>query len=429
MKAKLTNNLTFKLLSVFFAVVLWLLVMNLEDPDKTVTIRNVAVTILNEEAITGDNQVYEIKSGDTCDIIVTGPRSIVDSLTADDFVAKVDFTEISQTNAIPIVVSLSEENQKYQNRLNITQQTHTMRISVEKVISKEYEIKLQYDGKLSQNYVMNNPVMSYETVTITASESIISSIEEVRAIIDISNVSEDLDKDVTLTLYNASGKELKYTDKDIDLNVEKVNVKIKIYTVKEIPVVYIINEGSYGNFVVNGTVIDKATIKVCGTKASVATINELKIPEELLEFEDMSENNTFTIAVKDILPEGIYVCNGYEEVVISVDISNVETKLFNISLSDVMIKKIPEGYEASIEGTGNVTVRIRGAEELVAGITAESLLPYVDLTGLTAGENTVNMRLTLPNGVVQLDEVAITVNINSKSEETTEENTTDGGVE
>ncbi len=420
MKKKLTNNLTFKILSVVFAVILWLLVMNLEDPDKTVTVRGIPVSIINENAITGNAQVYEVKSGNTCDVTVTGPRSIVDSLSADDFVATADFFEISQTNAIPINITLSENNQKYQNKLNITQKKYTMKISIEKIISKEYEIELQQNGKMMSGYLIGKPVLSANTVKITASESIISSIEDVRAVIDISQLSSDLDKEVQLTLYNASGKQLQYAKEDIKLSVSEINVKAPVYNVKEIPVKYEFPEGAYGNTIVNGTSIDKPAIKIYGRKDKIDAITELVIPAELLDMENLSEDNTFIINVEDILPEGVYVYSDFENVIITVEMSNIETKTFTISLADVMIKKIPEGFGASIVDSGEITVRLRGAEDILSEITVENLLPYVDLTGAAEGENTVSIILTLPEGITQQGVVDIKVNLNNKSEENTE---------
>ena len=46
-----TNNFGFKVLALFFAVVLWLVVLNIDDPTKSRTFTT-SVSLENEEAIT-----------------------------------------------------------------------------------------------------------------------------------------------------------------------------------------------------------------------------------------------------------------------------------------------------------------------------------------------------------------------------------------
>ena len=55
MKKMLTNNISLKLLAVLFAIIFWLIVVNIDDPDVTRTFHGIPVTVLDEEVITGNN--------------------------------------------------------------------------------------------------------------------------------------------------------------------------------------------------------------------------------------------------------------------------------------------------------------------------------------------------------------------------------------
>ena len=57
MKKKITNNLDLKILALFFSVILWLIVVNIDDPVKTVTFSGVEVKILNGDELTKKGQV------------------------------------------------------------------------------------------------------------------------------------------------------------------------------------------------------------------------------------------------------------------------------------------------------------------------------------------------------------------------------------
>lgn len=425
MKKKLTNNLLYKILSVVFAIVIWLVVMNIDDPSKTVTIRGIAVELLNSDVITNNAQVYTVISGGSCNVTVTGPRSIVDKLSSDDFTASADFNEISQTNAIPINVSLNKDNSKYENKLNIVQQTNTMRVQLENVISKDYTITAEFNGELPDNYMLGTPGISENTVTITAAESIIASIENVKAIINVNgDTTENVSRIADLSFYNAAGNVVNYNSKTMKISISQVKVTAIMYIVKEIPVKYTINDDVYIDYRVTGSDIDKSTIKVYGIKSNIGSINEMVIPDEYLDVSNLDKSE-FVINVEELLPTGIKPCDGYETVTITIETTDIINKSFTIDTNDVMIRKIPDGYEASIVDSGEITVLLRGMETLFDELDVDSLHPYVDLSGAKEGENNVSLNLTLPEGINLMEEVNIKVSVTNKGSDPTSEKETD----
>ena len=67
---KIYSNIGLKLLSVVLGFLVWLLVLNIDDSAVTRTIRDIPVNLVNTDAITSQNQLYTITSGDTVDIVV-----------------------------------------------------------------------------------------------------------------------------------------------------------------------------------------------------------------------------------------------------------------------------------------------------------------------------------------------------------------------
>ena len=106
MKEKVTHNLGLKLLSVALAALLWLVVINSQDPVETVTFEDVPVTIINEDALTAKDKIPEVVEGDTISVVVEARRSICEKLTRADIIAEADFEKISVTDAVPIDVSV-----------------------------------------------------------------------------------------------------------------------------------------------------------------------------------------------------------------------------------------------------------------------------------------------------------------------------------
>jgi len=86
-----------KLLSLLFSVVLWLVVVNIADPEATKTF-SVPVNIQNKEVIEQMGKVPDV-IGDT-DIAVfsiSGPRSYVEEMNADDFTVTADLSQVDLT--------------------------------------------------------------------------------------------------------------------------------------------------------------------------------------------------------------------------------------------------------------------------------------------------------------------------------------------
>ena len=79
MKKMLTNNLGLKLLSIVSAVMLWLIVVNIDDPVTYQDFSSIRVAMLNEDAVTDKDQVYRVEdNSDLINIRVWAKRSVLD---------------------------------------------------------------------------------------------------------------------------------------------------------------------------------------------------------------------------------------------------------------------------------------------------------------------------------------------------------------
>lgn len=63
MKKGLMNNWGLKILSFLLAVMLWLIVVNIDDPVTTQTFNNIPVAVTNAEVLAATNQTYQIEDG------------------------------------------------------------------------------------------------------------------------------------------------------------------------------------------------------------------------------------------------------------------------------------------------------------------------------------------------------------------------------
>ena len=70
------KNLGIKIVSVLLAMIIWMIIINIDDPYKTRTF-SVNVETINESALQSVNKVYEVIDGNTANVKVRGKKSVV----------------------------------------------------------------------------------------------------------------------------------------------------------------------------------------------------------------------------------------------------------------------------------------------------------------------------------------------------------------
>ena len=113
----ITNNFGLKVLAVIVAVIFWLIIVNVEDPERT-RVFSVPVTIENADYLEDMGKTYEVlNDSDTITFTVTAQRSVIERMDAEDFVAVANMQDIVNMSQIPITITA----QKYANQLTINQ--------------------------------------------------------------------------------------------------------------------------------------------------------------------------------------------------------------------------------------------------------------------------------------------------------------------
>ena len=200
-KASLTNNVGIKVIAVVIAALIWLMIVNISDPEKTVIIYNIPINVTHEEVITDMNMVYDSDKNATVNITVSGKRSVVSKLSAEDFTATASLKELSKVNAIPVQVSAV---QNYIGRkITIEKQSkQTLEVSIEQVKKQNYSVSVEYNGSPEEGYVAGGYTLSKNMVTVKAPESLLDKIDRVVARCDIDGENEDFTTKSRLYVYD-----------------------------------------------------------------------------------------------------------------------------------------------------------------------------------------------------------------------------------
>ena len=234
LKMSLTNNIGLKFLAVLIALVLWLAIVNVNDPEKTITVSNIPISVTNESAITSRDIVYNVKSEQYLNITVSGKRSIVSNLSAEDFRDTASLKELSKVNSIP--VDVTTKNASLGRKITIVKQSaQTILVDVENVEEKDFtDLVVEYTGKVADGYVAGLSSMSTDEVTVKAPTSIIDKIKKVAVRCSLDGTKKKKKKKCPVILYDKNDKEIK--SDEIELSDKKIRVNVNVLRAKQVPI-------------------------------------------------------------------------------------------------------------------------------------------------------------------------------------------------
>lgn len=402
-KESLTHNVGIKIIAVIVATLVWLTVINITDPEKTIVIYNVPVNVTHEEALSNMNMVYEVKNDKYVNITISGKRSVVSKLSSDDFKATASLKELSKVNSVPIEVTAKQGS--IARKVTIEKQSmQTLMVDVEQIKKQNFNIQVEYSGNAADGYVAKEYTLSKNSVSIKAPTSILNRISKVVAECELEGASRSFSKRCKLAIYDTSGNVI--TSDHITMSSKKVDVLVDIEQEKEVPV----KIGNIGTppegYEIKSTSLSMDKVKLVGDSYLLSQINKIDITDKI---DISSSKGTYKkqIDLNKYVPEGVAI-NGDSVVTVQIEISQLATKTFTIKKSDIAIEN--QG-EQEVEIMGNVKITLQGESDKIAKISTGDIQASVNVDKLSAGKHSVTLDVTLPDGIIAVDEKKIDIKI------------------
>lgn len=412
LKMSLTNNIGLKFLAVLIALVLWLAIVNVNDPEKTITVSNIPISVTNESAITSRDMVYNVKSEQYLNITVSGKRSIVSNLSAEDFRATASLKELSKVNSIP--VDVTTKNASLGRKITIVKQSaQTILVDVENVEEKDFtDLVVEYTGKVADGYVAGLSSMSTDEVTVKAPTSIIDKIKKVAVRCSLDGTNTNISKKCPVILYDKNDKEIK--SDEIELSDKKIRVNVNVLRAKQVPI-STINKDELGKpadgYVVDDVILSSDSITVYGSEESLDGIESLDIQDDI-DVSDAKGDVTQNIDVTGKLPKGLSV-SGESTITVKVLIKKLITRTFEYDASEVSLNDLSSDLDVQLV-TKKVKVTLQGEEEVISQLTKDDMAISADLGKVKEGTTTVHVDVAVPDNTTLMNNVTIKIKAKAK---------------
>lgn len=435
MKTKLTNNIGLKILSVIGAILLWIIVVNVDDPVITRLYTGIPVEIVNATAITDEGKTFEIADGsENISVVITAERSIIEALTKDNIKATADLKNLSFMNTVPIEVKTT----RYSEKINsISSRTANLDVIIEEKKEKQLKLMVKTQGTVAKGYIPGEIVPVVDVVKVSGPESKVDKVKTAEISIDYADMNETFTTSSPVLLYDANGNNVE--DEAVSLSKKEIRASVEILETKEIPV----NASFVGiaalGYSATGTVIcEPSSVLVAGKGSAFDSLSSISIPEDIISVDGATENVSGSVNIKEYLPKGVVIADESFDGTVNIEavVEQHDTLMVNLPVSNISVINLPEGYSAHIVyGENEIPVEVSGLpadfntimqNDITAVIDALTLIPRlkedekVEEGEIYVGTNDGSCKLVIPSGASQITPVNIEVVIN-KIEETSDQ--------
>lgn len=393
-KNKIFDNFALKILAVICAILLWLVVLNISDYTITVEVKDIPVERLNEEALDELNQIYNVEKGDTVSILVKGRRSVVDRLSASDFVATADFSEMSITNTVQIHVE--PKNSSLADSCTISIVDSTMKLKLEEKLSVSFPVRYNVTGTAKEGYACVATTATPNIVTITGPKSALGLVKDVCVDVDISGKADSFDTISEVYLVDAYGE--KFTDEKIELSETSVKVSAMVYPTKEVDVSVNVTGRPEEGYGIGEISYQPQTVTIAGLPEDIQKVTEIRISD--ISVSGQSENLQTTIDITNYLPKDVYLAQASPEVAVNVTIEKLIQKIISMSSRDINMINKQSGCTYAITLSNDFKLTVSGLPADLNSLTVTDISPTIDCSNLVSGDNN-NVEVTYKdiNGV------------------------------
>ena len=394
-----TKNILLMLLSVFIALILWLYIVGVENPEADIEKRGL-VSFIGQEAMAERGLIITEGQNAAVSLRLRGRRSaLIDIEEEKDIKVTLNLSDIKSPGQFNHVYDVSVPS----GVTVVDRAPYYINIKAESLVERAIEVRMRLDGNVAEGYTREAAVIDPAQIRVKGPQSVIDNISHALVVIhreeDISASISDFVSSYQLVMTDGNVLESQFVTADVSEVV--VDLPVSMYKDIALGVELIEGGGLSASDVVVG--LSHETIRVSGDPAILESLNGITV--RTVELSKVLDSSTLSAQV--VLPNEVRNLSGVTTVNITLTIKPGISKK-TIATDRIEIVHRPENFTVSAI-TEIVSVTIRGPDALVNEIYAHNIRVVVDLQGaeLTVGQQSFGANVYLDGytdvGIVEGD--------------------------
>ena len=426
-KRKITDNIPLKIMSVAVAVVLWLIVVNIDNPIGTNYYTINDVELINKEYVESSDTIGKMcmpeQNQDSIKIAITASKKIRDKIKVTDISAVADLQQAVSLDTnpvmVPITVTCSVPGVS-SNDIKVTPQN--LSVNLDEKETQEFVVNVSRgDTKPGKDYEVGSLTANPEKVRITGPKTLVNKIDKVNATIELDGNTQDFTQDVNLTIIDKNQEALSDSEMN-SLRIEnnaKVVVTARLWKIRQgvgISASYVGTPAD--GYEVGSVKTVPDTISVAGSTEGLESLaennNVITIPADSIDISGESKDVEKKISLNNLLPDNVKLTSdSSEDVWVTVNILPVGSKEFDIPTKNIEVKNKPDDLQVTFE-TAQIELRIKSDTKNMDDLDAKKDIKLsIDLDGKKEGNYEVHVKVVLPDGYETVEDVTTEVVISS----------------
>ena len=417
MKKLLTNNVGYKLLSFGVAILLWIIVVNNENPMITKSFSNIPVVVTNEEIVTNKGNTYQILE-DTVSVTITAQRSVMSELGASKIKAVADMTNLDPYSGTLIPVDVFVPGYQVSSA---EASPRNIQVKIEMESTKTFPIIAKSNGTPRDGHVVGELSVEPKEIEISGPESLVDSIAQVVAEVNVAGISKNETKKTDVVFYDENNAVINTTLLRNNLGDEGVKVKVSVFQSRTVPLEIDTSAiKAASGYIFEGITVEPEVVEVVGPVSELDVLESVYIPANALQFSNLKKSEQVTIDIKSYLPDWAIqpTENTSIPVIVKINVTKEGTRTIEYATGAISIVNVPKGYKVDYGNITSIELVIKGEDEELEKLELSQGSVSINLIDIKEeGTYTVPVNVVLPGKLEMNDDIKIKIVVSKLSEE------------
>ena len=389
------HNLIFKLISLAVAFFIWLLVVNISNPEVTETV-TAKLKVLYADEFEEAGKTYSIDT-ENVRISYKVRSDYRRQISPESFDVYVDLRDYSITGAVPIYV---EPSSRISDMISdITISPMVAHVDTEDMVETSFAAEAKLVGTPAAGKVAGPVTLSSNEITLYGPSSDISNISRVEFDVNIEAAEAEVSGTAVPVFYDAEGNIIELSTDVLIRN--EITYTAQIYSTKEVYVSALVTGTPAVGYILNSINITPDSMEVYGTDEALSGITSITIPEHMIDISEATRNVTVSLNVSELLPEGVTVAGGGDVTVVAVITQDRRTESITTApdveaepSAEVSDAEIHSSAETDSEGTASGQTQEGHAQEASDAADAASDTDAADIEEINDAAGNENVSET-----------------------------------
>lgn len=361
---KIKNNTKIKLISLLSAVLLWLYVMAIVDPEEVRLFENIPITINNLSELEAKELEIYPEMELTADISITGKISKLKNINKNNIHIYGDIKN-----------PIEGQNEIYLKANTPGQVSHEIRnniliVNLEKIISETKDIEIQLQGKSKSNVDKVITSEGEKNVIVNGPRTLVEEVDKVIATLDVGSKTDDFSTEVDLIPVDKQGNIVE----GVKLDKQSISVDVTLLKEKDIPIKINFIQQDDKTIDLSNYIFSQDTVLVKGQKDVLENIEYIET--ETIDTNNISFDKDTNVYLK--IPQDVVVSTKY--ITIRLDKPKLIKETLTYTSEEIELRNKNDELDiTTIQLPTEINVNIE-YEQKLDKINKSDIVLYIDLS-------------------------------------------------